>query len=131
MSASEIPSTFRVYARQWAWEGMLPTQEKATDVAVTFAGRLHPEDIDVREHLWVQSSGETHTMGWTLWLRRWSPLAEATTPELAERLAEELSEREDVTEVRVVARNSAEEHELTRYGTVKLPASGSSKQVTP
>jgi len=118
---SELATTYRVMANQWAMEFMRPTRERAeADAAEAFEDRLHPHDLDVREHQWVSAEGEVHTMGFTVWTRRWSPVAEATTRDLAEGLAEELIAREDIAECVVVERNSAAEHEMGRYGTVRL-----------
>lgn len=116
---NEIPTTFRAYGRQWAMDAMLPEAE-ADQRAAALAGRLEPDDIEVRPHVWVSATGESHVMGHLVMTRRWSPVAEATSRPLAEALAEELLAREDITEVVVVERNSAEEHSLTRRGVVKI-----------
>lgn len=109
MKAQELPSTWRVYTQDWGFYRRFSGEdEPEAEFDATFEGRVRAEDWEVRNDPEARNP-------WELWVRLWNVRGEWKTEALARQFAEGLE-----GDVRVVARNSKDEHVLRQYGVLKL-----------
>lgn len=116
MVTNETESTVRVYVVEWVFDRRFATLPEASAYAeATYAGRLLEGDLRV-----LLDEVDTHT--WVVWVRRPNVNSEWKRPELATAWAAALMEDGQAAgdDIRIVTRNSREEHKLLQYGVLKL-----------
>lgn len=117
----ETDATVRVYAKEWVMLSRRISQESAEQyLTINYAGRLHPGDSKIV----VDDEGGIVT--YEVWAQLWNVTAEWKygwqAEEWAGLIRMERSLPEDTDLVRVVGRNSRQEHALRAYGKLLLPS---------
>lgn len=112
--AAEIDTTTRVYRKDWLFDTRHTTEEGARiHFATKYAGRIIDDD-------WRITPAPIGP-GVYLEIRKWNILGEFKTQELAEEFVQtNRAVVPDTEDVRIVTRNSRDEHLLMDYGVKKL-----------
>lgn len=118
--AAELPSTWRVYRKEFLLDSRHITRRAAMDrYEAMYKGRVSPGDFRFDEDL-------IRSRPYELWVKRWNLLGEFKheTEALAHASLVESEAWPKAIEVEVVSRNSRREHELKAYAVAKLRAFG-------
>jgi hypothetical protein len=111
--AAEIETTWRVYRREWVHVGTFESEEAAqADIAAKWVDRLPEEDIHIQQVM---------TTSHALYVRKWNVAAEHKDESTALDYAADLLVNHNVpgADLKVVERNSREEHLLMQVGVLK------------
>jgi hypothetical protein len=111
--AAEIETTWRVYRLEWVVAANLPTREAAeAHVAEKWEGRLPEKDIHIQQ---------VSTSQFMVYVRKWNVNAERKNESDALDFAADLLMNHAVpgTDLKVVERNSRDEHVLVQVGVLK------------
>jgi hypothetical protein len=134
--AREIDTTHRVYVKEWVhahriytnvdFETLDEAHVRLQDLADIYTaenlqGRYLPQDV--RALLDDEGSGVGHP-SIVIQVRKWNVMSEWNDESLADehKNLAAIAKRAAEEDIVVVTRNSKREHELTSYGTLKLPA---------